>query len=75
MLAFLLLFVIFFSLTFDATVILVNCKSRRTKLANGQVIFNDTGSVAGAALAETRVDTLVVDASLVDGTASILEAD
>ncbi len=64
-----------FSLTFDATVILVNSKSWWTKFANGQVIFNDAGSVAGAALADTGIDALVVDASLIDGTASVLETN
>lgn len=62
-------------LTFDATVILVNSKSRWTKLANGQVIFDDAGSVAGTAFADAGIDTFVVDASLVDGTTTILETD
>ena len=61
-------------LTFDASVILVNSESWRTEFANRDVIFDNARCVVWTALAVARVDTAVVDAGLISGTATVFQA-
>ena len=62
-------------ITLDTSIIGINLKSRRTKLADSLMILHNTGSVARTDLALTGVGTLEVDAGLVPGTALVLQTD
>ena len=62
-------------ITLNTAIVGVNNVSGRTELANGLMIFHDTGSVARADLAFTRVLALQVDAGLGAGAAAVLQAD
>ena len=53
----------------------VRHKARRTEFTDCLVILHNAGSVAGTDLALTGVGTLVADAGLVPGAASVLQTD
>lgn len=59
----------------NTSIIGINLKSRRTKLADSLVIFHNTGSVAGADLAFTGVSALEVDTGLVARASSVLQTN
>ena len=62
-------------ITLDTPIIGINLKSRRTKLADCLMILDNTGRVARADLAFTRVPALEVDAGLIARTSSVLQTD
>ena len=62
-------------ITLNTAIVGVNNVSGRTELANGLMIFHDTGSVARADLAFTGVPALKVDAGLVARTSSVLQTN
>ena len=64
-----------FGSTLDAAIVSIGGESRRTELAEGLVVFDHAGGVAGALSARARVLTLVLDASLTTWAALVFEAD
>ena len=69
------IFVFMPMITLNTSIIGINLKSRRTKLADSLVIFHNTGSVAGADLAFTGVSALEVDTGLVSRASSVLQTN
>ena len=70
-----IIFVFMPMITLDTSIIGINLKSRRTKLADSLVILHNTGRVTRADLAFTGVSALEVDAGLVARTSPVLETD
>ena len=62
-------------ITLDTSIIGINLKSRRTKLADCLMILHNAGRVAGADLALTGIAALEVDAGQVTRTSPVLETD
>ena len=62
-------------ITLNTPIIGISHKSRRTKLADGLMVFHNTGSISRADLAFTGIPALEVNTGLVARTALVLETD